>query len=202
MKPKRNEVFLKTKEQVHLFTETAQELFPPPSPWGTFFMQAVLSGLREGELLRLQWGDLDLEGKLPCLSVQRAWDREEGFVIPKSRAAFRNIPILPDVRRSLLAWKIASLDSSKCVRVFPFMGGSYHRALRHILKANPNLPKISLHALRHTFASLFANRGVPPKVLQGWTGHAKIDMTLNYYAKKMDDDTRIVEERLAGIGGV
>lgn len=59
----RNEEFLETENQIVQFADAAQKAFPPPKPWGVLLTLAVYSGLREGELLGLLWGDLDLEGE-------------------------------------------------------------------------------------------------------------------------------------------
>lgn len=209
-KPKRrNSDILQSEAQISSFLAKAQEIFPPEKrkPWAALFTLAVYSGLREGELLALQWGDLNLEGESPRLSVRRSWDREEGYIVPKSPAALREVPILPEAKRVLLEWRMAAREKKETDRVFPLASGGYKRALRELIaairKEDRTFPRPSLHALRHTFASVMAARGVPPKVLQGWLGHSKIEMTLEVYAKVMSDSgARVVVERLAGFGGV
>ena len=203
--PKRNSGILRTEAQVAAFILKAGERMGPPRPWAALFTVAALSGLREGELLGLRWGDLDLENG--TLHVRRAWDREAGFLAPKSKAALREVPILPEAKRVLLEWRMAAREKKETDRVFPLASGGYKRALRELLaairKEDKTFPRPSLHAFRHTFASVMAARGVPPKVLQGWLGHSKIGMTLEVYAKTMGDSgARVVAERLAGFGGV
>lgn len=201
-RPKRNSTWFRSEAQIAAFTKRALELFAPPRPWGAFFVVALTTGLREGELLALQWADVEMEGKAPRLNVRRAWDRVAGYIIPKSKSALRCVPLLPETRKALLTWKAAAPQKKPDSRVFPYDAGAYRRALRAILKAEPDLPRVSLHCLRHSFASLCAGRGVPPRKLADWLGHAKIEMTMNYYAHGMDDDPAVVERYLSGVAGV
>ena len=53
-------------------------MYPAPKPWGALLTLAVYSGLREGEILGLEWRDLDLDAETPRLKVRQSWDRIEG----------------------------------------------------------------------------------------------------------------------------
>lgn len=203
----RNEEFLETEDQIIRFVDTAQKAFPPPKPWGALLTLAVYTGIREGELLGLLWGDLDLEGDNPRLNVNRAWDRSGVLQKPKTKSSVRSIPIFPEAKKALLEWRMASKTKDDKARVFRVASGSAHRPLDAIIarlrEDEPTFPKPSLHALRHTFASVMACRGVPPKILQKWMGHTKIAMTMEIYAKvTADSEVRIIEERLSGFGGL
>ena len=94
-----------TEEETKRFVEKAMGLYPPPSQHGTLFTLAVYSGLRRGELCGLTWQDLALGGNRPILRVKRAWDRTAGFITPKSKAALREVPILPFALKILKEWQ-------------------------------------------------------------------------------------------------
>ena len=47
--------------------------------------------------------------------------------------------------------------------------------------ADLGIEGISIHSLRHTFATRCAEAGVPPKVVQQWLGHSTLEMTMNVY---------------------
>ena len=64
------------------------------------YATALYAGLRAGELQALQWDDIDLTNHL--IHVKRNWDRQAGFVAPKSRSGNRRVPITPTLRRELL----------------------------------------------------------------------------------------------------
>ncbi len=65
------------------------------------YATALYAGLRAGELQALQWTDIDLNANL--IHVTRNWDRQHGFIAPKSRSGTRRVPITPTLRRELLA---------------------------------------------------------------------------------------------------
>ncbi|MEK6710380.1 MAG: tyrosine-type recombinase/integrase, partial [Nitrospinota bacterium] len=133
--PKRNSTILETEAQIQAFTKKACDMLAPPKPWGAFFTLAVYSGLREGEILALQWGDINFDGKHPILSVRRSWDRDGGYILPKSKAAVREVPLLPEARRALVEWRVAAPSKGPKDRVFPIGPGGYKRALRGLLAA-------------------------------------------------------------------
>lgn len=56
----------------------------------------------------------------------------------------------------------------------------YRRFYRHAEKAG--LPRIRIHDLRHSHASMLINKGIPPKVIQERLGHASIKVTLDVYS--------------------
>ncbi len=74
------------------------------------------------------------------------------------------------------------------------------RSFKPLLK-RAGLPKIKLHDLRHTCATLLLSRGVHPKYVQELLGHASIVMTLNRYSHwipSMGDQTaRAMEAALS-----
>jgi integrase len=179
----------------------------PGKLWPALFTTAVFTGLREGELLGIRWGDVVLEGDDPCLHVRRGWDREIGFITPKSKAALRTVKVFPEVKRALLAWKVASPRSRDDARVFLVSPGTYRKPMKRIFERlrmdDPLYPAPTLHGLRKTFASCMAGRGITPKILQRWMGHERIEMTLQVYAKAMKDaEERQVAECLGGFAGL
>jgi integrase len=64
------------------------------------YATALYAGLRAGELQALHWDDINLETNL--INVHRNWDRQHGFVAPKSRSGTRRVPITPTLRRELI----------------------------------------------------------------------------------------------------
>jgi integrase len=57
----------------------------------------------------------------------------------------------------------------------------FTKRFQRLLK-KAGLPKVRLHDLRHTHASLLLARGVHPKVVQERLGHSSITMTLDLYS--------------------
>jgi integrase len=61
------------------------------------------------------------------------------------------------------------------------VGNLTYRSFRPLLE-RAGLPKIRVHDLRHTFATLLLSKGTHPKIVQEMLGHANISMTLDTYS--------------------
>lgn len=155
------------------------------------YVLALTTGMREGEILGLQWGDVDLAAG--TLSVQRAVQEVRSRVVvgePKSKKSRRLIALpelataaLKDQRERLLA-----LGQTASAWVFPNADGKAsrpsvlaQRSFKRITK-NAELPAIRFHDLRHTAATLLFAQGVHPKIVQERLGHSSISLTLDTYS--------------------
>ena len=65
--------------------------------------------------------------------------------------------------------------------------------------ARHGLPRISLHGLRHTWATLALQAGVHPKVVQERLGHATISITLDTYSHAVPAMEADAAETVAGL---
>ena len=169
----------------------------PPSEqalWAT----ALYAGLRRGELRALRWTDVDLPAG--TLRVARAWDDVSGEGEPKTAQAKRTVPVVA-VLRAALAAHAAETGREGHGLVFgttadvPFEPSTVRsRALAAWTRAG--LPPITLHACRHTAASLMIAAGANAKALSVVMGHASIEITFNRYGKLMPGGEAEVGQRL------
>jgi integrase len=153
--------------------------------FGSLFILAITTGLRRGELLGLQWSDVDLDRGF--VSIQRAVTTLAGktLVSPlKTRASRRRVNIAPIAIRELLEQK----QKAKSEWVFPNDSGEpmcpsnlYNRFFLSILKT-AELPRIRMHDLRHTAATFLLERGVHAKVVSEMLGHTSVATTLDVYS--------------------
>jgi integrase len=74
--------------------------------------------------------------------------------------------------------------------------GWFARAVDASRDADPTFPKVTIHDLRHTAASLAISAGANVKAVQRMLGHASAAMTLDTYADLFDDDLNAVSDRL------
>lgn len=74
--------------------------------------------------------------------------------------------------------------------------GWYHRAVERCRAQDPTFPRVTIHDLRHTAASLAIHAGANPKAVQRMLGHSSAAMTLDTYADLFEDDLDAVSERL------
>lgn len=159
------------------FAETERFMSAAPLEWKTFLLVALKTGLRLGELLALKWEDIDLVKKR--LIVRRTlWQHQE--VAPKSGKT-REVPLSDDA--------LTALKNHRHLRgpyVFCAENGDRltHRILSrvvpHVCVRAGLTKRLTMHSLRHTFASHLVMRNVPLKAVQELLGHSTITMTLRY----------------------
>jgi integrase len=179
--------------------------------WAT----AVYAGLRRGELLALQWEDVDLTKNL--IHVRRSWDiAEQKDVGPKSAVGRRKVPITSKLKSVLAEHRLATGRTTG----FVFGDGDRpvspsaltDRARAAWTAANETmadgadpLERITLHECRHTFASLMIAAGVNAKALSTYMGHANIGITLDRYGHLMpgneDEAAGLLDAYLMSAGG-
>jgi integrase len=78
------------------------------------------------------------------------------------------------------------------------VGNLTYRSFRPLLE-RAGLPKIRIHDLRHTFATLLLSKGTHPKIVQEMLGHANISMTLDTYSHV---PPTMQDEAIAALEGV
>jgi integrase len=148
------------------------------------YATALYAGLRLGELQALQWADIDLDNNL--IHVNRSWDRQAGFVEPKSRSGQRRVPITQTLRRELLSHRLRQGTGGNgfvfpnTTHTGPFNPGTL---TLHTTKAwNTNgLAPIGLHECRHSYAAYMIAAGINSKALSTYMGHSSITITLDRY---------------------
>jgi integrase len=157
------------------------------------FHLLVYYGLRRGEVLGLRWCDIDFtrDTIFICQQVQRY----RGGLITgpvKTAAGKRFLPLIPTVRAQLVAYHLARYgeapgnSSGNTELLFtsatgrPIEPNNFVRSF-HAIRDRAGLPRISVHYLRHTTATLLKNLGVPPRDAQLILGHAQISTTQQLY---------------------
>lgn len=165
-------------------------------PFLPAWLLALTCGLRRGELMGLQWRDIDQAQMV--LRVRRQRILVDGVVYerpPKSQAGIRDIPLTPEVLAALKEHRRRQMQ----IRLSRYVLADEHGdpvsarclALRHrtaIERAGVHY--IPLHGMRHTMASLAAASGVSIKVMQGLMGHASFKMTADIYTHVDDAEKR------------
>ena len=139
------------------------------------FLLDLCTGLRRGELLALQWDDLDF--KTGTLTVNKQIYEVKGQLqvsVPKTRASIRRLVLPPGVVEVLRVYR-ETVDSrwmfpSPVKEDVPMTPGAVRRRLQIILE-RAGCKKIRFHDLRHTFATLSLENGMDVKTLSAMLGH-------------------------------
>lgn len=191
-----------TSEEVALFLEVAGKRIPRYFP---LFLCAVRTGLRMGELLALQWSDLDFNGRF--IEVQRNYTRGE-FTTPKSGES-RRVDMSLELRQVLRDFQTerqleATVKEWPDVPPWVFCNEDGHvldpsnlrdRVFYPLLKA-AGLRKVRFHDLRHTFASLLLQQGESPVYVKEQMGHSSIAVTVDLYGHLIPGGNKQAVDRL------
>ena len=155
------------------------------------FLLDLCTGLRRGELLALQWDDLDF--KTGTLTVNKQVYEVKGRLqvsVPKTRASIRRLVLPPGVVEVLRQYR-ETVDSrwmfpSPVKEDVPLTPGAVRRRLQIILE-RAGCKRIRFHDLRHTFATLSLESGMDVKTLSAMLGHVSAATTLDIYTHVTGD---------------
>lgn len=143
---------------------------------------AATTGLRLGELLALEWKDVDL--KAGFISVDKSVYRLNGQTLvkptPKTKSSVRLVPILPETVMVLQSIPIrisAPILNHNGQHWNPKNVSKYFK--KELIKYG--LPVIRFHDLRHTYATLMLKAGANDLVVSKILGHSSVSFTKDVY---------------------
>jgi len=169
-----------------------------PIKWRAIVTFDLLSGLRRGELAGLRWEDVDEDEQTIIIRQTANYVPGRGVYTdtPKTAESFRTIRLsksaflllreykkMQDAQKEALgdAWedtdgRVFTTDSGA-----PMFPDSISQWFGKFIERS-GLPKVTLHSLRHTYASLMIAEGAPLVVVSRQLGHAQASTTANIYA--------------------
>lgn len=190
-----------TKKELIQFLNVAEENIDLKE--FTFFRVLAFTGMRKGEVLALNWNDINLIDNSVDINktVSRGFNNRLIINPPKNKYSERIISVDAETISILRTWKkeqqiqylklgFNTLTNNQFV--FSNEKNEVHdptissQWLRHVYKHDSTLPKIGAHGFRHTHASLLFEAGVPLKEVQVRLGHADIQTTANIYTHLTD----------------
>lgn len=160
---------------------------------------SILTGMRIGEVLALKWEDIDWIHNIISVrrNVVKAYDPEaksDRYFIgsPKTRQGYREIPLLPILRKTLreIGGKSPNPELFIAGNSDKPAGHSSVRETYSRFQKRHRLPVINFHGLRHTYATLLVESGGDIKTISTLLGHSKVSLTLDLYVHPSLDSKR------------
>lgn len=183
-----------------------------PEQIRVLFILAIYAGLRKGELLALEWSDIDFEAD--TVRVSKAVSVVAGKQItkaPKTKNSNRTVSIphfltlrLKSLKTSQLAYRLSVGDYWQGDNwIFTQNNGRQmnystpYAAFQDIIrrynegkKPTDQLPEIPFHGLRHTSATLLIASKQDVRTVSSRLGHAQASTTMNIYAHALQETDR------------
>ena len=167
------------------------------------FLFILQTGVRSSELRGLQWDDMDFKDRIIHIRRNVTHDSNNSRFITgelKTSSGERDIPMTQKAYDLLMSIKRNKEGQRQKVISFEFANhvflnhngnlipnSNYDRCLERICN-KAGIKKISMHTLRHSFATRCIESGMKPKTLQKILGHANISMTMDLYVHVTEDE--------------
>ncbi|MBW5024463.1 tyrosine-type recombinase/integrase [Streptococcus pneumoniae] len=180
---------------VEEFNEFRKLITKDEISYDLFFTIAFFTGMRMGEILALNWYDINLITSTIHVTKTAYFVNNENHInSTKTRAGTRLITINNKLTVMLTDWKekqvdllkefTTDTDSLQIIQSTPIAitKNMVYKKFKQVLSRNKNLKKIRIHDLRHSHASLLINQGEDYLVVKERLGHASITTTIDTYS--------------------
>ena len=175
---KAKEMQVLTQDEIRRFLIQANE-----EGYYEFFLLELTTGMRRGEILGLQWKDVNFAtGELHIKWQVVKKGAQTQITKPKTKSSIRTLILPPDMLDILTEHK----KNATCEWVFPSPvkegdprnPDSIYGKFQKILE-RAGCKKIRFHDLRHTFATMALENGMDIKTLSAMIGHISAETTVN-----------------------
>ena len=206
------------KEKEIYSIEEIEQLFrlleDAPLKYRTFFTLAVYTGFRRGELMGLEWKDIDFESGVVSVRRTSNYTVKTGIYTDttKTKSSQRSMK-LPQLVLDILKEHKAEQDNERqklgtkwfeCDRLFvtadghPMHNNTTYNWLRKFCKKN-DFPFRDIHSLRHFYASALINEGIDVATVSSALGHSAISTTTSIYLHAFQDANARASEAIANV---
>ena len=160
-----------SQEEIQRLLQSAKNSYAYP-----IIVTAIHTGMRKSELLNLKWSDIDFDQLVVVIQAKKDWHTKNYRI--------RTLQLTPALYNALKEHRKLQVELGvQCEYVFTYKGvrikNGIDATLRKIVK-KAGLENVTLHTLRHTFASQLVMAGVPLRDVQELMGHRSFETTLRY----------------------
>ena len=193
-----------TLEEEQAFLEAVQTYAPQSFP---FFFTLLRTGLRLGEAIALQPGDLDFRGRF--IQIRRNWTRGR-LTTPKSgktRRVDMSLRLADVLKEHLVNQELEAVATGKGKPQWVFTNEEFamadpdnmrNRVFYKVLE-KAGLRRIRIHDLRHTFATRLIGNGESLAYVREQMGHSSIQVTVDIYHHYVQGSNKQAVDRLDAV---
>ncbi|MFT8927907.1 MAG: site-specific integrase [Sporolactobacillus sp.] len=175
--------------------------------WGLSIIDFLFeSGLRIGESQILEWGDIDFSNDYVMVNKTIVYHNAHDFYAtpPKTKASVRKVGLSDDCLAQLKRWQERQRQHlGECQYVFSTTGIPMNRnAVEKLIRRKAEevgVPRIRVHDLRHSHASLLIHRKVDPILIRDRLGHSDVKITLGIYGHLYPNRDAEMAQELNGL---
>lgn len=167
------------------------------------FLFILQTGVRSSELRGLKWDDIDFQNRILHIKRNVTYNSHiNKFIVGelKTSSGLRSIPMTQTAYDLLMRMKCQHASRKQKIISFEFAdhvflnrkgrllpNSCYNNYLARLCD-KAGIERISMHTLRHTFATRCIESGMKPKTLQKILGHSNISMTMDLYVHVTEDE--------------
>lgn len=212
--------YKRKKPTIRIYSKPMLKTFLKAAYYSNWYLEILLGlfcGLRKGEILGLKFSDFDFENHTVKISRQLVSDPKisSKYIVEEYKRTERD-PKTPNSFRTLRVPLVVMEEVRKRKQYMEFLkeqhedefqdndyitcqkngcprsASSMNQALKKLCVRNA-LPLITVHGLRHMYATILIERGVPLVKISGLLGHSSIHTTFEYYCDVMDEKNKIID---------
>lgn len=211
--------YKRKKPNIRILNKTQIKVLLTGAAKGNWYLEILLClfcGLRKGEVMGLKFSDFDLKERTVkiCRQVGFEFHFDETDLIKqavivekptKTQNSNRTLRVPDEViaevekRKLLIDYqkmkfqeKYTDNDYICCqANGMPRSMTSFNSAMTKLCERN-GLPHISVHSLRHMYATILLEQGVPLAKISALLGHSSVNTTFEYYCEVMDERDKIM----------
>lgn len=193
------EVPKKRARQAVAFTVDEQKQFlencSGKNTFENLFIFAFHTGMRLGEMLALTWSDIDIDNRIATVSKNISVvndyvnpDKKQKTIITdtKTESGMREIPLSEAAFQAICRQKENNTLHSPIVFYStagtPLMKRNIYRAFHQALANSKITSHVTIHSMRHSFATRLLEKGADIKTVSKLLGHKSIQITLDIYS--------------------
>lgn len=206
IKGNKNKIIANQSKEVEIFSEEEIRTIKEKLKGNKYELLILLdfaTGLRQGELLALDWKNIDLKNRIirvnQTIKEVYVYDDDENkhieniFQTPKTQNSIRDVPIPSNIFNMLnkienkqnLLFSDVNGQPLKAKRIFDF----WKKFLKEC-----NIPYKKFHSIRHTYASMLLQKGVDIETVAELMGHSAISITQIYLHSNNSEKQKAVNK--------